>query len=389
MSSEEKELKVTNVIKVGNTGKVIIVLNDTDTMELQRDADTIVKLGSAFMIGDYETILKEIYPNYYNKKEEIELLENCDVLKVHGNNIYLKEIDEVSMPQDLAIKIAKDWKEGKDKFIKFWKLLLNNEDERVRNNLFLFMKEWGIEIAESGLLLMVRNANIDTSTMYQQDEIDELVFKARKVWKTKLNKVNIYLDEKNNLHMTRAKSMKIKGVDTSGYTFLSNLQELVDNNGESTNFRSEHTNPDGSYFKFELGEVMSMPRSACDSNQEQVCSTGLHFTSPKWLNNGYFGNTTLLCLVHPADIVAAPIDYQKVRSSSGLPMKIVNWIHHEKKGLIKNPYDLKDWDTSLEQKYIDWRKAQSKLEYNLNDVDNFESDLTNVSKPEIKGKWID
>ena len=52
--------------------------------------------------------------------------------------------------------------------------------------------------------------------------------------------------------------------------------------------------------------MVTMKRDACDSVQENTCSSGLHVAGKGWLKRNYFGNNGLVVLVNPADVVAVP-----------------------------------------------------------------------------------
>ena len=70
-----------------------------------------------------------------------------------------------------------------------------------------------------------------------------------------------------------------------------------------------------------------MPRNKCDSVQENSCSRGLHVAGKSWLTSNYFGDTALMVLVNPADVVAVPpIDnYGKMRTCAYYPVSIVEF----------------------------------------------------------------
>lgn len=75
--------------------------------------------------------------------------------------------------------------------------------------------------------------------------------------------------------------------------------------------------------RIKIGEVVSMPRSACDDVQEHTCSRGLHLGAKSWLKRNYFGHQGLVCLCNPADVVAVPPldDYGKLRTCAYLPIE--------------------------------------------------------------------
>ena len=75
------------------------------------------------------------------------------------------------------------------------------------------------------------------------------------------------------------------------------------------NYNSYHSGRNGKV-SHRLGSVVSMPRSECDSNRNQTCSTGLHFCAHSYLSI-YEGNAGRIIIVkiHPANVTSIPTDY--------------------------------------------------------------------------------
>lgn len=75
--------------------------------------------------------------------------------------------------------------------------------------------------------------------------------------------------------------------------------------------------------RIKIGEVVSMPREKCCSDQDICCAPGLHLGARTWLKRNYFGNQGLVCLCNPADVTACPpIDnYGKLRTCAYLPIE--------------------------------------------------------------------
>lgn len=62
------------------------------------------------------------------------------------------------------------------------------------------------------------------------------------------------------------------------------------------------------------GKIVSMPRSSCDSNRSNTCSTGLHFCSYEYLPifqewNSGTGQKVILLKINPEHVTAIPTDY--------------------------------------------------------------------------------
>jgi hypothetical protein len=56
-----------------------------------------------------------------------------------------------------------------------------------------------------------------------------------------------------------------------------------------------------------IGNSVEMPRSDCDPDRNQTCSTGLHVCHYSYLANN--GTTHLVVEINPRDVVAVPTDY--------------------------------------------------------------------------------
>ena len=57
-----------------------------------------------------------------------------------------------------------------------------------------------------------------------------------------------------------------------------------------------------------VGQVVEMPRNQVDDNQNNTCSSGLHFCSEDYLNH-FGGEHTMILKINPADVVSIPTDY--------------------------------------------------------------------------------
>jgi hypothetical protein len=72
-----------------------------------------------------------------------------------------------------------------------------------------------------------------------------------------------------------------------------------------------------------IGRMVTMPREECDCDSSVECSRGLHIGGTSWLDQGYYGDVGLVCLVNPVDVVAVPwrsADYGKLRTCAYMPI---------------------------------------------------------------------
>lgn len=77
-----------------------------------------------------------------------------------------------------------------------------------------------------------------------------------------------------------------------------------------------------------IGHVTSIPIDECDLNNDHECSRGLHIGGTSWLRYNYYGDTGLVCLVNPMDVVAVPwasAEYGKIRTVAYLPIGVAQY----------------------------------------------------------------
>jgi hypothetical protein len=317
----------------------------------------------------YETILENQYdeevvrnlmtPNYQIMKEEIrskqDMLDNFDrseYLSVRGASIYVTSISQLSLPEDLAVaiwnaEVAKDL-ELLATYLNFWTLASMNLDPAARQNLFWFLHRYGMSISASGLFVAYRNVKVHSmgNTKYNYgpdvvkfitDSFTNIRFKQKKAAKD----YYIGLIE-GELTCTKSENRRSQMEEEYG-----NLQCLYDG------LSDEEAGPvytDGytGKFRIRIGEPVTMDRARCDTNQNNTCSRGLHVAGKSWLQNNYFGDTGLRCLVNPADVVAVPPQdsYGKMRVCAYYPIGIVGF---DENGNIMD----EDIEDGFEDNFID------------------------------------
>jgi hypothetical protein len=97
-----------------------------------------------------------------------------------------------------------------------------------------------------------------------------------------------------------------------------------------------------------IGHVTSIPIEECDTNNDAECSRGLHLGGTSWLRYNYYGDTGLVCLCNPIDVVSVPwanAEYGKIRTTAYLPIGIAQY---NKEGYII-PYTDQD---GFDSKYV-------------------------------------
>ena len=132
------------------------------------------------------------------------------------------------------------------------------------------------------------------------------------------------------------------------YWFLQKNGLVIEKHGFFVAYRNvDRTSEEGVYtdhhshrFRIKIGEMVTMDRLKCDSNQDVTCSSGLHLGASTWLKHNYFGTVGLTCLCNPAEVVAVPhLDYYgKLRTCAYLP---IDFCKFDENGDVI-PYDVKD-----------------------------------------------
>lgn len=278
-------------------------------------------------------------------------------MEVKGQSIYIPSICELSVPQDIVeVLIEAEMNEDEDTvqtILNFWTLASQNPDSRARNNMFWFLKKYGLTISKSGLFVAYRNAVVkNEGTVYNLElskRISESYFAVRKFnsgFKKKLRSPSdwaVYEVERDYSTMEYEThpdteyddelddiiaNIEEDGSHVTDIVKVGNLEELYRNlSSEDDSTTTTYTDAYTRTMNIKIGEPVIMERSKCDANQDNTCSRGLHVAGRSWLQRNYFGDVGLMVLVNPADVVAVPpLDsYGKMRTCAYYPIKIVEW----------------------------------------------------------------
>ena len=308
------------VTVVLNNGEIISSSECTDEMFIniynnQTDEDYV----KSILIPEFknkQTIVAE-------KKNLMEDLEYSQYLTAKGSSVYLLDISELSVPEDLVEAILLAEKEEDEELIQsylnFWTLVSLNPDSRCRQNLFWFLNKYGMTISRSGLFVAYRNVKIKKAGVSIDPKLANFVsseYARIKFISKKSPKDYLVLKTVDGYVLTKTSCDNTIGN-------LSNLYKQLSDVEVSTVYTDGYTGK----FEIKLGEIVSMPREKCDSVQENSCSKGLHVAGKTWLKENYFGEVGLMVLVNPADVVAVPPidDYGKMRTCAYYPVSIVEF----------------------------------------------------------------
>lgn len=283
-------------------------------------------------INDRDTLISIFYPDYAEAQKLKNRILKSSYMTMEGNSIYIKSISELTVPQDFAEKLI-DAEEQQDynkveAYLNFWTLLSLNPDSRVRNNLFKFLRQWGMVVSKSGLIVGYRNVDIKTEGSKFNQDLTRFV--SQKYWEKKYSNNDspdgYIVIMRNDDYFITGEDYEMDDEDV----YIGDLVDLytmltTDESEQTTVFTDHHSHT----FKIRLGHIVSMPREKCCADQQQECQSGLHIGGKDWLSKHYFGDVGLQCLVNPADVVACPMEhnaqYGKMRTCAYYPVKIVNY----------------------------------------------------------------
>jgi hypothetical protein len=259
----------------------------------------------------------------FSEQEIISRLKESKILEQRGMSIIMPSVSSVTLPMDLVTKIlTEEFADGNvQKYINFWKLVSLNPDDRVRANIYWFLKRWNVEITNGGLCVVYRNANIKTRGKINTDFAKWIIEQYYDIkYNKKENPANYFV---NSLSFNNFAETYEITEDPEDENLASLYYDIVNNKVDVDTYTDAHSGTT----TIKIGEPVRIPREDCDSNQENSCSTGLHVGGKGWLKQNYFGYVGLECLVNPANIVAVPTidNYGKLRCCEYYPVGIIEY----------------------------------------------------------------
>lgn len=328
-----------NVIK---TSKFISVTLDDGTLLV--NSNPTKEFFQQIMQAETDEVIYALFnpeiekdPHYKEPTKEVKGLQNgtfqSKYVVLNGNTAKIPSISELSVPQDFVEAILKAENEGNEElltsYLNFWTLVSLNPDARVRKNIFWFITKWDVKITHSGLIVAYRNADFKKEGHFAKEFVERVTNDYVKVKAQKQSpKHYYYVGEEGTpvSDLVLVNSKKHPEQITDDNKFMDeNLDELyiLVTKREDTNVYTDHHSHT---FDIRIGTPVSMPREQCDAS-EQTCSRGLHCASRGWLQENYYGDTGLVVLVNPANIVnCPPLDsYGKMRCCEYLPIGVATY----------------------------------------------------------------
>lgn len=289
-----------------------VIFSDGSSFDTTENAQEIMKFVQE-NINNEEIVRKKLLKDDSKGKNLLKRVEKSRILTLRGTSVYMLGVSELTIPEDFVVKILDAEDDNNEaelaKFKNFWTLVSLNPDSRVRNNLFWFIRKWDMKIADSGLIIAYRNADIKKESKYSTHETKNII--------------NIYYEEKYlNHNNPYAQTIFLKGEDVN----LGEAYDEIVNEESSPIYTDQHTHT----MEIRLGHPVRMSREECDADQEHSCSRGLHTGAKGWLKQNYYGSVGLMVLVDPSKIVAVPTidNYGKMRTCEYYPVAVIDFDEH-------------------------------------------------------------
>jgi len=218
--------------------------------------------------------------------------------------------------------------------LNFWKLLMINPDQRVRTDLFDFIKVHDFTLTDTGYMLAYKAVAIaqkENGDNVLKEYISDQYLHVKKDWKCNPNKYVVYKDFADNT-LKISKFDVVAGWDqkTKNVEVLGKLGELYaaivskDNEAdEAITYTDKYTHK----MEIKLGKPVTQERKECDANYRKDCSVGLHIGSTRYVNSfARNSDVILVCLVNPMNVVAVPeYDHSKMRVCEYFPIGVAKY----------------------------------------------------------------
>jgi len=297
-------------MRIFKSGSRISFVTDSGELILSDKTVSDLELKEAYFKGDEELLKELLIEGYRTKKEVIEThnksIERLDDifsaypdLFEHKNEAYYRKGVEVSLPETV-INTYLDSKNDFKSIDNFWLWLCLNPNEESRQDLITFIKHHGMHITKEGLVLSYRRviSKQDSNKVYI-DFISNEYLKVKTKWKKNPSDFFVY-----QIEYTKNDSQLIVFHSSKNFEgkLIGNLKELYLNlDSEEIQFTDAHTKS----YDYKIGIENRMDRSQGNQSNLVSCSTGFHVAS-KHYNYGSFGDTPVLVVFNPMDVLASP-----------------------------------------------------------------------------------
>ncbi len=272
---------------------------------------------------------------------------------VETGDVYLKGFN-TPIPEQLVKTIEKYHEKGypMESVINFWKLLMINPDQRVREDLFDFIGRHDFSVSDNGYMVVYKAVELfDTEKSKDLNTfVTNAAYHVSKDWSCSPSKYAVYQDnEDKTYHITKEVTLKKWDLDKKNVLYVGNLKKLNDSSAklsakkDAVSFIPRYCTWGGNFDmdaeRIRLGIPQKKDRGNCDSNPSKSCSNGLHCGATSYVEQFAVETSVILvCLVNPANVVAVPnYDNSKMRVSEYFPFALANRVDG-KIDIVEQPY---------------------------------------------------
>lgn len=263
---------------------------------------------------------------------------NQPFLEFKNNRLMYKGIN-LAIPEFLCEKMAEASYEELTPLCNFWRNLALCPESNVREDLFEYLNNNGFIITNQGLIVSLRRAhkvkNNEQETSKYDAEFNAFVtrkYTARKL--AKKGTKNVYVGLASDYEsfelvyniddavvQESLYDLYQKTLNITKETPTEQLEYYVANHNVRTNFTIDGEAKFGRV-EYHLLKETRISRQDCDHDSSRHCSNGLHNGTPEYvLENSWLGESILVCLTNPMDVVSVPTDgYHKFRTSALYPL---------------------------------------------------------------------
>lgn len=235
----------------------------------------------------------------------------------------IKEIySDTEDEEDYMVWTAREQKldEQYQALVNFWLWLANNPNASARRDLFKFLQNHDLRVNKNGFFFTYRRVRTKSKESKVDKELQAFVgaefLKIKTKWKKNVNNFSVAQNEAGEL-----KTFENTKVPKE-WDIIGGLKELHES--PAVNESVVYTDAYTGTMTIQIGKEVRIDRKDCDENNLAGCSFGLHSGNK---NFGFSGNgdTQILCLINPMDVVSVPIyDFNKMRSCAYLPVAVLD-----------------------------------------------------------------
>jgi hypothetical protein len=282
--------------------------------------------ANIMLLDDKDEILKILNPQLEKELQAVEEAQNKNAFwnNFKDDRFYLKEDKlyhkdiPLSIPKVLADTIQALIIEGNEeelsKLEKFWMWSSLIKNAQSRESLYPFLIKQKIQLTDDGEMLTYRRVvSTDETNVDLVKFVTQTYLKKRTAKKS--TDVTVWGNNNKSGEYTLTPDAPV------GYYEVGNLKEIYHNleEMEGNTFTDNHTKTE----VYKIGVESRMNWSHADWNTDKTCSRGYH-SSGLYFGYSGFGDTPLLCIVNPKDVVACVEGSSKMRSVAFTPVAALN-----------------------------------------------------------------